>query len=265
MAVSSMQALEGKLRKGARPDGASTQAEDKGLTGDQVEKLLAKLVEEKWIEKSSAGFYRLAPRALMELRSWLLDTYNNPDEPEDWQRIKCCEACKEIVTIGQRCSNMECNVRLHNICEAAYWNSRQPSHDCPTCGTLWDGKRFVGQKVVTSTEDYLRGKRRSGGVNKRARAPEDEEDQEQESVVNANRRRRNGGNKRARTPEEQDEEEEEESETNGNQRRRGRVQEKPNNGRKMQSTQEELARQEESNEGPGPDEDAEEEDNEEEG
>jgi hypothetical protein len=189
MALTSMQALETKLRKAPRQSEgeANSQAIDKGLTPEQTEKLLAKLKQEKWLEESSQHFYRLAPRALMELRSWLVDTYNDSDDPDEWQRIKFCEACKEIVTIGQRCADFECNVRLHNICEAAYWNSR-PNHNCPRCDTIWDGKQYVGQKVITSTEEYLRGKRRSGGGNKRARTPEEEEGATQS---NGNRQRRN--------------------------------------------------------------------------
>lgn len=170
MAITSIQALEKKLLRGANraDEGESVTAVDKGLTGAEAERLLQKFEEEKWLERSPEGFYRLSPRALMELRSWLVDAYNDSDDPDEWQRIKFCEACKEIVTVGQRCSNIDCNVRIHNICETAYWNSR-PSKKCPKCETEWDGEHYVGQQAVTSTEEYLRGKRRSGG-GKRSRA-----------------------------------------------------------------------------------------------
>jgi non-structural maintenance of chromosomes element 1 len=178
MAITGMQAGEAKFRRGAgrQSVGNDSQSVDKGVTGEQVEKLLAGLVKENWLERSKDGFYRLSPRALMELRTWLVDTYNDSDDPEEWQRIKFCEACKEIVTVGQRCADLECNVRLHNICESAYWNSR-PGKKCPKCETAWDGKRFVGEKAMTTTEDYLKGKRRSGG--KRSRPDEGEGGQEE--------------------------------------------------------------------------------------
>jgi hypothetical protein len=67
------------------------------ITQDRAEKLLDQLVEEGRFEKSKAGFYSLSPRQLMELRGWLVETYN--DEDEEWQRIKSCEGCKEIVTV----------------------------------------------------------------------------------------------------------------------------------------------------------------------
>lgn len=201
MAMTSMQASETKIRKGGGRqseggEGTQAQAHDKGLTVDEVEKLLASLVQEKWIMRSREGYYTLTPRALMELRSWLVDSYNEPDEPENpeqeqWQRIKFCEACKEIVTIGQRCSDLDCHVRLHNICEAAYFASR-PAKVCPKCESAWDGKRFVGEKAVTTTEEYLKGKRRSG-VSKRKAPVEDEgedgEEEEEEATPAPPRRR----------------------------------------------------------------------------
>jgi hypothetical protein len=49
----------------------------------------------------------LSPRALMELRGWLVETYNEeaPAEGEEdeeesrWERVKFCETCRDIVTI----------------------------------------------------------------------------------------------------------------------------------------------------------------------
>jgi hypothetical protein len=204
MAVTSMQALEAKVRKGggrqSTGEASSTQSADKGLTQGEAEQTLEKLVREKWLDRSKAGFYRLSPRALMELRSWLVDTYNDSDDPEAWQRIKFCEACKEIVTIGERCADLDCIVRLHTICETAYWNSR-PSKKCPKCDTTWDGEHHVGQKVMTTTEEYLKGKRRSGPA-KRKSAAEAQDDEES----SGGRRRRS----RVEEPEEEEEEEEQE-------------------------------------------------------
>lgn len=221
MAVSSMQALEGKIRRGAPQSGdeAGTQAVDKGLTGDQVEKLLVKLTTEKWLDKSREGFLRLAPRALMELRSWLIDTYNEPDEPDEWQRIKFCVACREIVTVGQRCADQDCLIRLHSVCEDAYWRAN-PNKACPRCKTAWDGKHLVGQKVITNTDDYLRDRRKSGG-NKRSREVEEEEAEDEDEPESVDRRRRsrsqqaepNGGpSRRRKVPEPESEPEEEEEE-----------------------------------------------------
>ncbi|KAI1005691.1 hypothetical protein K3495_g2531 [Podosphaera aphanis] len=151
MAIKSMQALEAKVRKGTA---------EKGLSQSEAETVLVALEKDHWLERSRAGFYSLAPRALMELRSWLVDTYNEPDDPQAPQRIKFCEACKEIVTVGQRCANVDCSVRLHDICEVAYWKSR-PTHDCPKCQTTWDANHRVGEKAMTRADEILKRKRGS--------------------------------------------------------------------------------------------------------
>lgn len=184
MAITSMQALE---RKYLKPSGEAADGGDKGLTQTDAEKCLSSLVREGWFEKSRESFYTLTPRALMELKPWLVETFNEPAEAEEWQPIKTCVACKEIVTMGQRCSNAECNVRLHDICEG-YWNRKEKK--CPACKTSWDRKGPVGQRVVTATDDYLRSKRKSGGGgsgNRRGRAREevveDDEEEEEEAEV----------------------------------------------------------------------------------
>ncbi len=112
-AVTSMQAV--RLHKnpntGAREslgggeDGQGGGGGGQGLTMVQAERLLKALVEEGWFEKSKAGFFTLSPRGLMELRGWLLETYNgNAEENDDGEgrrgdRVKLCFACKEIITI----------------------------------------------------------------------------------------------------------------------------------------------------------------------
>ena len=107
MAITSMQAI--KLHKPPTEEGRQTQngTETQGsagqsLTMGQAEKMLRSLVEEGWFEKSQKGYYSLTPRALMELRGWLFETYNDVDEEEDedtaLKKIKQCFACKDIIT-----------------------------------------------------------------------------------------------------------------------------------------------------------------------
>ncbi|KAH6671963.1 RING-like domain-containing protein [Halenospora varia] len=215
MAVTSMQAMEKKvLKPGNRPADDDETTIDKGLTGGEAEKLLQKLEAEKWLERSRQGFYSLTPRALMELRGWLVDAYNEPladgENPEEvWQRIKFCEACKDVVTVGQRCADLECNVRLHDICGAAFWNSR-PNKQCPRCEADWDGKHFVGQKAITTTEEYLKGKRRSGGAAKRSRPADDEDEGGEGEDESRTQTQTNGRRRRQRaTPEEEEQEDDE--------------------------------------------------------
>ncbi|KAI0159763.1 Nse1 non-SMC component of SMC5-6 complex-domain-containing protein [Xylariaceae sp. FL1272] len=140
---------------------AQTQV-SKGLRSSEVETMMRSMVAEGWFERSRDGFYYLSPRALMELRSWLIDSYNEPDaEQGEWQRVKFCQACREVVTIGQRCRERDCLVRLHDGCADAFFRTRR-ERTCPKCKSQWSGKHFVGERAVTETEAYQRGRRRSG-------------------------------------------------------------------------------------------------------
>lgn len=148
-------------------DEATQQARgaDRGLKHSDVERLLPSLVDEGWFEESDDGFYSLSPRSLMELKTWLVSAYNEPDvNPDVWQRIKFCEACKEIVTVGQRCPDRDCNARIHDICCEAYWRTRRGGERiCPKCQTAWTGENFVGERAVTETAaSHRRAGRKSG-------------------------------------------------------------------------------------------------------
>lgn len=86
------------------PTTTTSSSAAQSITMSQAETVLTRLVEEGWFEKSRKGFYSLSPRGLMELRGWLVDTYNDDDDDRDesgsrGQRIKFCAACKDIITI----------------------------------------------------------------------------------------------------------------------------------------------------------------------
>lgn len=87
----------------AKPQNGATQSTSQGLSMRDAESMMTRLVDEGWLDKSAKGFYSLSPRALMELKGWLVDTYNEPaDEDDDEPRrdkIKFCHACKEIITV----------------------------------------------------------------------------------------------------------------------------------------------------------------------
>ncbi|KAL8647394.1 MAG: hypothetical protein Q9210_005588 [Variospora velana] len=150
MAITSMQAV--RLNKPSGTDRRETQngTETQGSAGQglkmvEAERMLKTLIEEGWFEKSKKGYYSLSPRALMELRGWLIETYNDVDEEDDNEerlpRIKQCAACKEIVTMN--------------------FFRMQRSRDCPLCKTEWSGKDFVGERAAPKTNKQ--GSRRSGG------------------------------------------------------------------------------------------------------
>lgn len=179
MAVDEAQALKVSRPQRSRESGANTQANgegsaaEKGLRHSEVLSLLSSLVEEGWLEKSRNGFYSLSPRTLVELWQWLVQTYNEPED--DWQNIKFCEACKEIITYGQRCSERDCTARLHDICEDGYWRTRREKQ-CPKCDRPWDGNHFVGERAVTTRPGFQNGRGRRGDA-RRSMIGEPDEDE----------------------------------------------------------------------------------------
>ncbi|KZF21247.1 DNA repair protein Nse1 [Xylona heveae TC161] len=194
MAITSMQALQlnkvptDRARRESQNGNATQGSSGQSLTMLQAEKMLKQLVAEGWFEKSVAGFYSLSPRALIELRGWLMETYNDVGEEDDEggepsQRIKTCFACKDIVTVGQRCSERSCPVRLHDICTQNFFRAQQATN-CPQCKREWTGNNYVGERAVTTTEEYMRGRRRSGPAAQAQpstqRVGESEDDEEEE-------------------------------------------------------------------------------------
>ncbi|GAB1197193.1 Nse1 non-SMC component of SMC5-6 complex-domain-containing protein [Aspergillus pseudonomiae] len=168
MVVSGMQAIQlAKASSGdasRRESNTATQSQGgaaQSLSMSQAETVLKQLVEEGWLEKSRKGFYSLSPRGLMELRGWLVATYN--DENEDGRRmdkIKFCAACRDIITMGQRCGNRDCAGRLHDHCIRNFFRMQQ-AEQCPVCQASWPGDKFVGERAITVTERYMQGRRRS--------------------------------------------------------------------------------------------------------
>ncbi|KIW16828.1 hypothetical protein PV08_04018 [Exophiala spinifera] len=167
MCLSGIEALQvgrsqGNRRATQDGDGGTTQTNTSAFVLKDTEAMLAKLVDEGWLEKSRSGFYGLSARALMELKGWLVDTYNDEDEDgERKEKIKFCHACKEIITVGQRCPRRECRCRLHDICTQNFFRM-QRSQTCPICKTDWDGQHYVGEKAITMSESYQMSRRKSG-------------------------------------------------------------------------------------------------------
>ncbi|KAL1301803.1 hypothetical protein AAFC00_005995 [Neodothiora populina] len=148
------------------------------ITKHQAATLLDTLVAESWFSvvrpsnTSAKKFYTLAPRALMELRGWLTDTYNDDDESDvdqdgnnyQTRRIKFCAACRDILTAGQRCPDLDCPARLHNHCTATMWRSQAGKEECPVCRKQWVAFGFVGVKAAVTTASAA-ARRRNGEGN----------------------------------------------------------------------------------------------------
>jgi hypothetical protein len=146
---------------------------DTGISIAEADQVLKTLVSQAFFQKSRAGYYSLAPRALIELRAYLKDTYNeSAEDNEDGReviRIRDCEGCKQIVTFGIRCNNRECGVRWHDACATGFYRGRRGElRKCPKCQTECKGDAFVGERAA------VMGGRASTGGNRE----EDEEESE---------------------------------------------------------------------------------------
>lgn len=157
-----------------------------------------------WLEydPDPARWYVLGPRALMELSTYLVETYNDPEPAEDESvisedppriRIHFCHACREIVTVGQRCNDLDCGVRLHEPCATQFFRVHR-DHACPECAKEWMGNEKVGYEAVGKLRARIR---KSGAGTLGTRTPrtprdgtveeeEEEEDAEGEDNFNGN-------------------------------------------------------------------------------
>jgi hypothetical protein len=114
MAIKSMEAIRlcrAPTNRRHTQNGSETQGSTgQGISMVQAENMMKALVAQGWFEKSRRDYYSLSPRALMELRGWLLDTYN--DDPEHGEevnpKIKLCHACREIITVVSEGTQSAC-------------------------------------------------------------------------------------------------------------------------------------------------------------
>jgi hypothetical protein len=160
-------------------EGESTQAEAsvKSIPMNDAEKVLSQLVLQGFFQRSKNDYFSLAPRALMELGAYLKETYNEPPREDDEDdepiiRIRDCEGCREIVTVGLRCDNKDCAVRWHDHCASQYFRSQQSNtRNCPKCKKGCEGNTFVGERA----EQTGSNRRTTNGRSSRLEGDDDDE------------------------------------------------------------------------------------------
>ncbi|KAJ5101415.1 hypothetical protein NUU61_003637 [Penicillium alfredii] len=157
--------------------GGSTQS----LSMTQAEGMVKRLIDEGWLEKSRKMYLSLTPRALMELRGWLVSEYNEVIDGRKMERIKFCSACKDIIVVGQRCEDRHCRGRLHDHCVRNFFRMQQADR-CPMCKTHWPGDTFVGERAITSARRRSTNAQREPEIppsasHRHEDIPEDDEDE----------------------------------------------------------------------------------------
>ncbi|KAJ1661159.1 hypothetical protein IWQ61_000029 [Dispira simplex] len=97
------------------------------MTKQLAQEFLGELVNDHWLVLSEGGHYTLAPRAILELQTYLKEEY-----PE-W--VQECHLCKDLVTMGLRCDHDGCNAVLHVCCAQRYLSLHH--NECPACQREW--------------------------------------------------------------------------------------------------------------------------------
>ncbi|KAI4727726.1 DNA repair protein Nse1 [Aureobasidium sp. EXF-10728] len=155
LAVRSTDALRlAKAPPAQSQDAEATQAAtSQSLTMMQAQRMLQAMVDEGWFEVSNKDYYTLTPRALMELRGWLVETYNDDED----ERIKNCSACKAIITMGERCPDLDCSGRLHHHCKRVAFRAQNNNERCPVCKKDWEHAPPVGEKAALQNRNSTNG------------------------------------------------------------------------------------------------------------
>ncbi|KAL1800584.1 hypothetical protein ACET3X_000926 [Alternaria dauci] len=84
---------------------------DTSISIAEADLVLETLVNEAFFQKSKKGYYSLAPRALMELRAYLKETYNeSAEENEDGREVIRIRDCGRASTGGNRRSTQNRDV-----------------------------------------------------------------------------------------------------------------------------------------------------------
>lgn len=139
-----------------------TQVSSGGLTLKGAEEALGVFVKEGWLMRSKAEWYSLAPRGLIELSIYITQTYNDEDDEDDEEnpvpkraKVKTCHACRDLLTVGQRCEKLSCDIRMHNPCAKQFFRDHRKK--CPGCQEPWTGNVPVGEAAAVKL------RRRAGG------------------------------------------------------------------------------------------------------
>ncbi|KAI8998532.1 Nse1 non-SMC component of SMC5-6 complex-domain-containing protein [Trametes punicea] len=120
------------------------------MTKSQAEATLSSFVAKGWLLKSRRGRYSLSTRTILELQTYLRNTYES--------EILECTICMEIVTRGMACFTSQCKTRMHTHC---FNNYKRRHHQCPTCKESWTDAnlnklRPVGEAAFREGQDLNR-------------------------------------------------------------------------------------------------------------
>ncbi|KXJ21232.1 non-structural maintenance of chromosomes element 1 homolog [Exaiptasia diaphana] len=123
---------------------------EKKMLCTYAEKLLKRLVDDKWLTESS-GIYYLGGRAMIDIDQYLKREYKDD--------LSNCMMCDLSAIQSQMCQH--CQEKLHKHCAAKYFNGRaQRTCPNPNCGAQWTHE--VPIIASTSTDRSSSSSRQAG-------------------------------------------------------------------------------------------------------
>ncbi|KAI0636855.1 Nse1 non-SMC component of SMC5-6 complex-domain-containing protein [Trametes polyzona] len=140
------------------------------MTKSQAETTLGSFVARGWLLKSKKGRYSLSTRTMLELQTYLRNTYEG--------ELLECTICMELVTRGVACFTPQCKTRLHTHCFNGY--KRRQQMICPSCGQSWADANLAKLRPVGEAA-YREGQELNRRRARRKSSEEADEDEEEDA------------------------------------------------------------------------------------
>lgn len=107
---------------------------------------LMRLIDDGWFEITDQNRVILSTAALAELRLYLADRYGKFSSEDPQGKLLYCTTCGDLVTIGLKCPQEECNVAFHRRCHSVFARRGGANLQCPNysrCKGLVDESNAV--------------------------------------------------------------------------------------------------------------------------
>ncbi|CAF1118551.1 unnamed protein product [Rotaria sordida] len=146
-------------------------ANDLKMTQKEFGEIMARFHRDKWIESGSDNTVILHARAILEMQSFIMDTYRD--------FIYNCQICTRLLIRGLICSNSSCDVHIHRSCAARYFHrlsnstsnstTKKTAYPCPVCKQEWNKDDVVSILKTNNVHDGNDTERSTGTIHKKQR------------------------------------------------------------------------------------------------
>jgi len=146
-------------------------ANDLKMTQKEFGETMARFHRDKWIESGPNNTVILHARAILEMQSFIMDTYRDD--------IYNCHICTRLLIRGFICLNSSCDVHMHRSCAARYFlrlsnaagntTNKKSTYPCPACKQEWNKHDVNSVLKATTITDENDARPSTGTVNKRQR------------------------------------------------------------------------------------------------